>query len=57
MAEKPYEKITCKINPITKQKFKLICLRKDTTMSDIVEEAIEKYVEENKDLLKEVNFD
>ena len=57
MAEKPYEKITCKINPITKQKFKLICLRKDETMSDIVEDAIEKYVKENEDLLNVVNFD
>jgi len=37
----------CKIDPILRDNFKIKTIRKQTTMADVVIDAIKKYVEES----------
>ena len=43
--------INCKIDPELKQDFKLACLKKKTTMSEVLVSAIQKYVDDNRNEL------
>ena len=49
MGEK--ERMTVKIDSEAKKELKIIALRKGTTMSEIIEDEVKRYVKENSDLL------
>ncbi len=49
MGEK--ERLTVKIDSKVKQELKIIALRKDKTLSQIIEDEISKYVKDNSEYL------
>ena len=52
MTESDLARINIKIDPDVKDNLKLIALREKTTMTNIIVNEIEKYIEANKELLK-----
>ena len=52
MSESELARINIKIDEKVKDDLKLIALREKTTMTNIIVKEIEKYIEDNKELLK-----
>ena len=52
MPESELARINIKIDEKVKDDLKLIALREKTTMTNIIVKEIEKYIEDNKELLK-----
>ena len=51
MSEDNLTRMNVKIDKTLKQNFKIVALKNKETMTDIVIKAIEKYVEDNQELL------